>query len=89
MTSKPEAIPIMKSFAISTALHPATVLLIWLISIILALAGINLFKFGKVKPQIKRDIEFVSNLGYMGIASDSQVHSYYLYKLTHNDSLLL
>ncbi|MBO4398283.1 MAG: hypothetical protein J5805_07070 [Bacteroidaceae bacterium] len=28
----------------------------------------------------KRDIEFVSNLGYMGIASDSQVHSYYLYK---------
>ena len=59
VTSKPEAIPIMKSFAISTALHPATVLLIWLISIILALAGINLFKFGKVKPQIKRDIEFV------------------------------
>ena len=58
-TSKPEVIPIMKSFAISTALHPATVLLIWLISIILALAGINLFKFGKIKPQIKRDIEFV------------------------------
>ena len=58
-TSKPEVIPIMKSFTISTALHPAVVLLIWLISIILALAGINLFKFNKVKPSLKKDIEFV------------------------------
>ena len=58
-TSKPEVIPIMKSFTISTALHPAAVLLIWLISIILALAGINLFKFDKVKPSLKKDIEFV------------------------------
>ena len=58
-TSKPEVIPIMKSFTISTALHPAAVLLIWLISIILALAGINLFKFNKVKPSLKKDIEFV------------------------------
>ena len=59
VTSKPEVIPIKKSLAISTALHPAAVLLIWLISIILALAGINLFKFNKVKPQLKKDIEFV------------------------------
>jgi len=59
VTSKPEVIPIKKSFMISTALHPAAVLLIWLISIILALAGINLFKFNKVKPSLKKDIEFV------------------------------
>ncbi len=59
VTSKPEVIPIKKSFMISAALHPATILLIWLISIVLALAGINLFKFNKIKPQPKRDIEFV------------------------------
>ena len=59
VTSKPEVIPIKKSFIISTALHPTVVFLIWLISIMLALAGINLFKFDKVKPQTKRDIEFV------------------------------
>ena len=45
VTSKPEVIPIRKSLAISTALHPTVVGLIWLISILLALAGINLFKF--------------------------------------------
>ena len=59
VTSKPEVIPIKKSFMISTALHPAVVFLVWLISIMLALAGINLFKFNKVKPQLKKDIEFV------------------------------
>ncbi len=59
VTSKPEVIPIKKSFLISTALHPGVVLLIWLISVMLALFGINLFKFNKVKPQVKRDIEFV------------------------------
>lgn len=59
VTSKPEVIPIKKSLAISTALHPAVVGLIWLISIILALAGIQLFKFDKLKPNIKKDIEFV------------------------------
>jgi len=59
VTSKPEVIPIKKSFMISTALHPAAVLLIWLISILLALAGINLFTFNKIKPQLKKDIEFV------------------------------
>jgi len=59
VTSKPEVIPIMKSFAISTALHPATILLIWLISIALALMGITLFRFDKIKPQLKKDIEFV------------------------------
>lgn len=59
VTSKPEVIPIKKSLAISTALHPTVVGLIWLISILLALAGINLFKFDKIKPTPKRDIEFV------------------------------
>ena len=59
VTSKPEVIPIKKSLAISTALHPTVVGLIWLISIILALAGINLFTFNKIKPEPKRDIEFV------------------------------
>lgn len=59
VTSKPEAIPMKKSLAISTALHPLVVFLIWLISIMLALAGIKLFEFDKVKLQPKRDIEFV------------------------------
>lgn len=59
VTSKPEVIPIKQSLMISTALHPAVVALIWFISILLALAGINLFKFDKVKPSIKKDIEFV------------------------------
>ena len=47
VTSKPEVIPIRRSFAISTALHPAVVLLIWLITIALALMGINLSLFKK------------------------------------------
>ena len=59
VTSKPEVIPIKKSFAISTALHPAVVLLIWLISLMLALMGINLTLFKKPPVQPKRDIEFV------------------------------
>lgn len=59
VTNKPEVLSIQKSLAISTALHPAVVGLIWLISILLALMGINLFKFDKIKPQPKRDIEFV------------------------------
>ncbi len=59
VTSKPEVIPFKKSLAISTALQPATVALIWLITTMLALMGIHLFEFGKIKPQPKRDIEFV------------------------------
>ena len=35
ITSKPEVMSIKKSFLISTALHPAVIMLIWLISIIL------------------------------------------------------
>ena len=57
VTSKPEVIPIKKSLAISTALHPTVVGLIWLISILLALAGINLFKFDKI---IALNAEFVN-----------------------------
>ena len=59
VTTKPEVIPIQKSFAISTALHPAVVFLIWLIITILALMGINLSLFHKPKAQLKKDIEFV------------------------------
>ncbi len=59
VTSKPEAIPIEKSFAISTALHPAVVLLIWLISVILPFLGIKWFIFNKPEPKLKKDIEFV------------------------------
>lgn len=59
VTSSPEVIPIKKSFAISTALHPAVVLLIWLITVALALMGINLSLFKKPPVQLKKDIEFV------------------------------
>ena len=59
VTSKPEVIPIRRSFAISTALHPATVLLIWLITVALALMGINLSLFKRPQAQLKKDIEFV------------------------------
>ena len=59
VTSKPEVIPIQKSLAISTALHPGVVLLIWLITVALALMGIHLFTFNKPDAKIKKDIEFV------------------------------
>ena len=59
VTSKPEVIPIQKSLAISTVLHPGVVLLIWLITIMLALMGIHLFTFKKPDAKIKKDIEFV------------------------------
>lgn len=59
VTTKPEVIPISKSFAISTALHPGVVLLIWLITTALALMGIHLFTFKKPDAKLKKDIEFV------------------------------
>lgn len=59
VTTKPEVIPVKKSLAIATALHPTIVGLIWLISIILMLMGINLGMLKKVKPTPKKDIEFV------------------------------
>ena len=59
VTTKPEVIPIRKSFAISTALHPGVVLLIWLITTALALLGIQLFTFKKPDAKLKKDIEFV------------------------------
>ena len=59
VTTAPEVIPVKKSLTIATALHPALVGLIWLISVILMFMGINLFKFNKIKPQPKKDIEFV------------------------------
>ena len=59
VTSKPEVIPIGRSFAISVALHPGAVLLIWLITVALALMGINLSLFKKPQAQLKKDIEFV------------------------------
>lgn len=57
--TKPEVIPIGKSFAISTALHPIVVFLIWLIIAGLSLLGINLILFNKPPAKIKKDIEFV------------------------------
>lgn len=60
VTSKPEAISFWKkSVSGSVFLHVVVPVLIWLISIILLLMGINLSLFNKVKPQPKRDIEFV------------------------------
>ncbi|MBQ4115729.1 hypothetical protein IJD34_10045, partial [bacterium] len=57
VTTKPEVISVKKSVAISALLHPGAVFLVWLISVILTLSGINLALFNKVKPQPKRDIE--------------------------------
>ncbi len=59
VTSKPEVIPIRRSFIISTALHPGVVFLIWLITMALALMGIHLFTFKKPDAKLKKDIEFV------------------------------
>lgn len=59
VTSKPEVISIKKSLAISSAMHPAVVLLIWIITVALALMGINLSLFKKPQAQLKKDIEFV------------------------------
>lgn len=59
VTNKPEVIPIKKSVTGSVVLHVAVPALIWFISIVLLLLGINLSLFNKVKPQSKRDIEFV------------------------------
>lgn len=53
-----ESISLKKGVAISAILHPATLLLIWCIVIILAILGINLDWFSKPKPKVK-DIEFV------------------------------
>lgn len=59
VTSKPEVISIKKSLAISSAMHPAVILLIWIITVALALMGINLSLFKKPEAQLKKDIEFV------------------------------
>lgn len=59
VTTKPEAFSMKKSVSWSAFLHIATPILIWFISIVLLLMGINLSLFNKVKPQPKRDIEFV------------------------------
>ena len=47
-----------KALLMSTILHPAAVLVVWLIMIALMLLGINLFMFEKPKPKMN-DIEFV------------------------------
>lgn len=54
-----DEISFKKALAISTALHPAAVVTVWLISIGLALLGINLFMFEKPNLLPKKDIEFV------------------------------
>lgn len=47
-----------KAFVLSTLLHPAVVVVIWLITFALMLLGIDLFMFNKPKPKMN-DIEFV------------------------------
>ena len=60
VTTKAESIPFWKkSVSGSVFLHLAVPALIWFISLVLLLMGINLSLFNKVKPQPKRDIEFV------------------------------
>jgi hypothetical protein len=59
VTSNPEVISIKKSATWSAFLHVFVPALIWFISIVLLLLGINLSLFNKVKPQPKKDIEFV------------------------------
>ena len=54
-----DEISFKKALAISTALHPAAAACVWLISIALALLGINLFMFEKPNLLPKKDIEFV------------------------------
>ena len=71
VTSKPEVIPIKRSFAISTALHPGVVLLIWLITTALALLGIQLFTFKKPDAKLKKDIE-----GRIGIRRSARNKNY-------------
>ena len=59
VTSEPEVFSINKSMSISAFLHVAVPALIWIISLVLLLMGINLSLFNKIKPQPKKDIEFV------------------------------
>lgn len=55
-----DELTLKKSIAISTFLHPAVVILLWLIMIILAILGVNFHLFDKPKPKPKtNDIEFV------------------------------
>ncbi len=54
-----DEISFKKALAISTALHPAAAVSVWLISIALAFLGINLFMFEKPNLLPKKDIEFV------------------------------
>lgn len=59
VTRKPNSITLGQSIVVSTLLHPLTIGLIWIITIALALMGIQLDMFNKFKVQPKRDIEFV------------------------------
>ncbi|MBQ8459489.1 TonB family protein [bacterium] len=53
-----ESITLKKGLIIATILHPAVVLIFWLIVTILAIFGIHLALFDKPKPKVN-DIEFV------------------------------
>ena len=60
VTTKPETISFWKkSVTGSVFLHVAVPIIISIISLVLLLMGINLSLFNKIKPQPKRDIEFV------------------------------
>lgn len=51
-------ISLKKSIVLSAILHPAVVILGWLVVVVMALLGINLVLFDKPEPKM-RDIEFV------------------------------
>lgn len=53
-----ESISLKKGITISAILHPASMLILWLILTVLALLGIHLTLFDKPKPKVN-DIEFV------------------------------
>lgn len=53
-----ESISLKKGIVISSIIHPATLLTLWLLLTILAILGIHLTMFEKPKPKIN-DIEFV------------------------------
>ncbi|MBR1425005.1 TonB family protein [bacterium] len=52
------SISLKKGLTISAILHPSTLLTLWLITLILALFGVDFLKFSKPKPK-NNDIEFV------------------------------
>ena len=66
VTTKAEVIPLKKSVAGSVFLHVFTPALIWIISIILLLMGINLSLFNKIKDEYRFNLIVKNKLGENG-----------------------